>query len=281
MPSNGETPGRDARPYGKGADIPRSAPRPLGSGIMTRWLVTCRFSISSRSSRSCSPSQAHCYFRVRFFELTHSERTKEVDLFLRLVMMAVITATLFASLEAMREGWGPLAAALVTTGLALFAASHLRDVSGRGARLPKLAGFGGIGVVDLAWASTSATIRGGSDGPARVRSIMVSRSSWAIAAMMVSMAAPIGPSVCRPAGGCGIRSLGTSTAPPPRERVGVLRPRRSSFQTVSTSRQFFVCCHTYVSVTKSHRARAWESLSFDGFGNSLCASSRVLRIGSD
>ena len=58
-------------------------------------------------------------FQVRFFELTHSERTKEVDPFLRLVMMAVITATLFTSLEAMREGWGPLAAALVTTGLAL------------------------------------------------------------------------------------------------------------------------------------------------------------------
>jgi hypothetical protein len=58
-------------------------------------------------------------FQVRFFELTHSERTKEVDPLLRLVMMAVITATLFASLEAMREGWGPLAAALVTTGLAL------------------------------------------------------------------------------------------------------------------------------------------------------------------
>ena len=34
-------------------------------------------------------------------------------------MIAVITATLFASLEAMREGWGRLAAALVTTGLAL------------------------------------------------------------------------------------------------------------------------------------------------------------------
>ena len=58
-------------------------------------------------------------FQVRFFDLTHSERTKEVDPLLRLVMMAVITATLFASLEAMREGWGPLAAALVTIGLAL------------------------------------------------------------------------------------------------------------------------------------------------------------------
>jgi len=58
-------------------------------------------------------------FQVRFFELTHSERTKEVDPFLRLVMMVVITATLFVSLAAMREGWGRLAAALVTAGLAL------------------------------------------------------------------------------------------------------------------------------------------------------------------
>ena len=58
-------------------------------------------------------------FQVRFFELTHSERTTEVAPFLRLVMMAGITATLFTSLEAMREGWGRLAAALVTTGLAL------------------------------------------------------------------------------------------------------------------------------------------------------------------
>lgn len=58
-------------------------------------------------------------FQVRFFELTNRERTKEVDPFLRLGMITVITATLFASLEAMREGWGPLAATLVTTGLAL------------------------------------------------------------------------------------------------------------------------------------------------------------------
>ena len=34
-------------------------------------------------------------------------------------MMVVITATLFVSLAAMREGWGRLAAALVTAGLAL------------------------------------------------------------------------------------------------------------------------------------------------------------------
>ena len=63
-------------------------------------------------------------FQVRFFELTNRERTKEVDPFLRLGMIAVITATLFASLEAMREGWGPLAAALVTTGLALSLLPH-------------------------------------------------------------------------------------------------------------------------------------------------------------
>jgi hypothetical protein len=34
--------------------------------------------------------------------------------------------------------------------------------------------------------------------PARVRSIMVSRSSWAKAAMMVSMAVPIGPRCAEP-----------------------------------------------------------------------------------
>jgi uncharacterized membrane protein len=39
----------------------------------------------------------------------------------------------------------------------------------------------------------------------------------------------------------------------------------------STSRQFFVYCHTYVTVTKLNCARAWKSLNFDGFGNSLYA----------
>jgi hypothetical protein len=34
-------------------------------------------------------------------------------------MVLVIMATVFASLEAMREGWGSLAAALITAGLAL------------------------------------------------------------------------------------------------------------------------------------------------------------------
>ena len=56
-------------------------------------------------------------------------------------------------------------------------------------------------------ASASPTLRGrpplrplaaAAASPARVRSIMVSRSSWAKATMMVSMALPIGPSVCRP-----------------------------------------------------------------------------------
>ena len=75
-------------------------------------------------------------------------------------MMAVITATLFASLEAMREGWGPLAAALVTTGLAvrtstreqrpgLAALRHLSEVRGLGWRaeplLEPLFGYSDIG----------------------------------------------------------------------------------------------------------------------------------------
>ena len=63
-------------------------------------------------------------FQVRFFELTHSERTKEVDPFLRLVMIAVITATLFASLEAMREGWGPPCCGACDYRAGAIAASH-------------------------------------------------------------------------------------------------------------------------------------------------------------
>ena len=42
---------------------------------------------------------------------------------------------------------------------------HLRDVGGRDALLPELAGFGGIGVVDLAWASTLAPVGCGSGQP--------------------------------------------------------------------------------------------------------------------
>ena len=110
---------------------------------------------------------------------------------------------------------------------------HFRDVAGRDALRPELTGFGGIGVVHLAWASALASppFAAAAASPARVRSIMVSRSSWAKAAMMVSMAVPIGPSVCRPS----VRLRN----PIPRDvswsttarTCWVLRPRRSSFQT--------------------------------------------------
>ena len=40
---------------------------------------------------------------------------------------------------------------------------HLRDVSGRDALLPELTGFGGIGVVNFAWASALAPVRCRSD----------------------------------------------------------------------------------------------------------------------
>jgi hypothetical protein len=58
-------------------------------------------------------------FQVRFFDTNSTARGSPVDPRLRLVMVVVLTATLFASLEAIREGWGSLAAALVTTGLAV------------------------------------------------------------------------------------------------------------------------------------------------------------------
>ena len=38
------------------------------------------------------------------------------------------------------------------------ASEHLRDVSGRDALFPQLAGLGGVGVVDLAWASALAPV---------------------------------------------------------------------------------------------------------------------------
>ena len=42
---------------------------------------------------------------------------------------------------------------------------HLRDVGGRDALLPELTGLGGIGVVDLAWASALASVGGGGGQP--------------------------------------------------------------------------------------------------------------------
>jgi hypothetical protein len=58
-------------------------------------------------------------FQIRFFDSKDTDRGSTVDPRLRLMMVVVITATLFASLEAMREDWGSLAAALVTAGVAL------------------------------------------------------------------------------------------------------------------------------------------------------------------
>jgi hypothetical protein len=58
-------------------------------------------------------------FQVRFFDPSNGKSGPQVDPRLRLVLVVVITATLFVSLEAMREGWGSAAAALVAGGLAL------------------------------------------------------------------------------------------------------------------------------------------------------------------
>jgi hypothetical protein len=58
-------------------------------------------------------------FQVRFFDTSNTKRGPLIDPRLRLVVVLVIAATLFVSLEAMRQGWGASAAALVTAGLAL------------------------------------------------------------------------------------------------------------------------------------------------------------------
>ena len=58
-------------------------------------------------------------FQVRFFDPSNGKSGPQVDPRLRLVLVVVIAATLFVSLEAMREGWGSVAAALVAGGLAL------------------------------------------------------------------------------------------------------------------------------------------------------------------
>jgi hypothetical protein len=58
-------------------------------------------------------------FQVRFFDTSNTKPGAQVDPRLRLVIIVVIAATFFVSLEAMREGWGASAAALVTAGLAL------------------------------------------------------------------------------------------------------------------------------------------------------------------
>ncbi len=58
-------------------------------------------------------------FQVRFFDTSNGKSGSQVDPRLRLVLVLVIAATLFVSLEAMREGWGSAAAALVAGGLAV------------------------------------------------------------------------------------------------------------------------------------------------------------------
>jgi hypothetical protein len=60
-------------------------------------------------------------FQVRFFDNSNTKTGQQVDPRLRLVIALVIAATFFVSLEAMRQGWGASAAALVTAGLALSA----------------------------------------------------------------------------------------------------------------------------------------------------------------
>ena len=57
------------------------------------------------------------------FQIHYFDRDKETgsgsDPRLRLVMVLVLAATLFGSLEAMREGWGSWAAVVLTVGLAV------------------------------------------------------------------------------------------------------------------------------------------------------------------
>src|ERR1700756_1126304 len=49
-------------------------------------------------------------FQVRFFDTSNAKNGAQVDPRLRLVLVVVIAATLFISLEAMGEGWGSAAA---------------------------------------------------------------------------------------------------------------------------------------------------------------------------
>jgi hypothetical protein len=59
-------------------------------------------------------------FQIRFFD-TNNDGPNEsgVDPRLRVLLLVVLTATIFGSLEAIREGWGRWSAVLVTVGLAV------------------------------------------------------------------------------------------------------------------------------------------------------------------
>ena len=59
-------------------------------------------------------------FQIRFFATDKdAPQDSEADPRLRVLLLAVLTATIFGSLEAIREGWGRWSAVLVTVGLAL------------------------------------------------------------------------------------------------------------------------------------------------------------------
>jgi hypothetical protein len=58
-------------------------------------------------------------FQVRFFDKDRADQGARVDPRLLVLMAIVLAATLFGSLEAMREGWGSLAAVFVTVGVAV------------------------------------------------------------------------------------------------------------------------------------------------------------------
>jgi uncharacterized membrane protein len=63
-------------------------------------------------------------FQIRFFAtnndvLKDAPPESEVDPRLRVLLLLVLTATIFGSLEAIREGWGRWSAVLVTVGLAV------------------------------------------------------------------------------------------------------------------------------------------------------------------
>jgi hypothetical protein len=59
-------------------------------------------------------------FQIRFFD-TNKDAPEESNVHprLRVLLLLVLTATVFGSLEAIREGWGRWSAFLVTVGLAL------------------------------------------------------------------------------------------------------------------------------------------------------------------
>ena len=63
-------------------------------------------------------------FQIRFFATSKdapedAPQESEVDPRLRVLLLGVLTATIFGSLEAIREGWGRWSAVLVTAGLAV------------------------------------------------------------------------------------------------------------------------------------------------------------------